>query len=266
MAPGVNDDDRLLRSSEDHTADARLPAAATSSSRRGSRKRSGSPHSLKFLAVTAALVGIALGAIAVAIAIVPGEVDGRSEVVHVVAPDGGVAGERDIANAVAPCIAPPCQPARRGDAQNFSAPGRHCRWPAQPEQRDAVGARRDTAVYNLCGLGPNCAVVGQAVGRAATVARREAFELSLYTFKYDHNVQNVVSILPPGNALTVTTAKLTPKPPATSASPPRPATVHRGRLPKRSLQSSSTGRCATRCPRRCRRRRRRSARRPRRSW
>ena len=30
--PGVNDDARLLRSSEDHTADARLPAAATASS------------------------------------------------------------------------------------------------------------------------------------------------------------------------------------------------------------------------------------------
>jgi hypothetical protein len=47
--------------------------------------------------------------------------------------------------------------------------------------------------------------------------RREAFELSLYTFKYIHNVQNVVSILPPGRALTVTTAKLTPKPPASAS-------------------------------------------------
>ena len=59
MAEGVNDEPRLVSASDDHTADARLPAAATTNVSGGSKRRPGSPHSLRFVAVTAALVGIA---------------------------------------------------------------------------------------------------------------------------------------------------------------------------------------------------------------
>ena len=66
-----------------------------------------------------------------------------------------------------------------------------------------------TAVFNLCGLGSNCAIAG---GTPSTdrllLLRREALELALYTFRYVHNVDNVVSILPPGRTQAVTTAKL----------------------------------------------------------
>ncbi len=221
MAPGVNDDDRLLRSSEDHTADARLPAAATSSSRRGSRKRSGSPHSLKFLAVTAALVGIALGAIAVAIAIATnGKSTTTTEQWSTWSPsDDGVAGERDIANAVSPLYrASPSSQLAVVTAQSFSANGSSTQVALRNPNNGTLSALGGTtAVYNLCGLGPNCSIEGTPSSQRLLLLRREAFELSLYTFKYIHNVQNVVSILPPGKALTVTTAKLTPKPPASSS-------------------------------------------------
>ena len=104
MAEGVNDETRLVSASEDHVADARLPAAAAAPVGDGSKRRSGSPHSLRFLAVTAALVGIAIGAIGVAIAILvsdksPGP---QAKWSSFSPPDAGVAGERDIANAVAP--------------------------------------------------------------------------------------------------------------------------------------------------------------------
>ncbi len=220
MAPGVNDDDRLLRSSENHTADARLPVAATSPSRRGSRKRSGSPHSLKFLAVTAALVGIALGAVAVAIAIVTnGKSSTTTEQWSSWSPsDDGVAGERDIANAVSPLYrASPAGQLAVVTVQNYSDTGSSTQVALRNPNNGTLSALSGTtAVYNLCGLGPNCTIEGTPTSDRLLLLRREAFELSLYTFKYIHNVQNVVSILPPGRALTVTTAKLTPKPPASS--------------------------------------------------
>jgi hypothetical protein len=217
----VNDDDRLLRSSEDHAADARLPAAATTSSRRSPHKRTGSPHSLKFLAATAALVGIALGAIAVAVVIAT---NGRSSTTTAQwsswsPPDNGVAGERDIANAVSPLYrASPAGQLAVVTVQNFSDTGSSTQVALRNPNNGTLSALGGTtAVYSLCGLGPNCSIAGTPSSDRLLLLRREAFELSLYTFKYIHNVQNVVSILPPGKALTVTTAKLTPRPPAVAS-------------------------------------------------
>ncbi len=213
-------DDRLVQSTEDHAADARLPAAAMGTPQRVSRRRSGSPHSLKFLAATAALVGVALGAIAVAVAILmSGNSSGpQAKWSSWSPPDGGVAGEREIANAVAPLYrASPASQLAVVTVQNYSSGSGSGTQVAlrNPTNGTLSALGGTTAVFNLCGLGPNCAISsGTPSANRLLLLRREAFELSLYTFKYIHNIQNVVSILPPGRALTVTTAKLTPKPPA----------------------------------------------------
>jgi hypothetical protein len=53
-------------------------------------------------------------------------------------------------------------------------------------------------LYNLCGLGQNCAIKeGKPTYERSLVLRREALELALYTFRYIKNVDQVVAILPP---------------------------------------------------------------------
>src|SRR4051794_9972325 len=53
-------------------------------------------------------------------------------------------------------------------------------------------------LFNLCGLGLNCAIKeGKPTEARSLVLRREALELSLYTFRYIKNVDQVVVILPP---------------------------------------------------------------------
>jgi hypothetical protein len=55
-----------------------------------------------------------------------------------------------------------------------------------------------TVMYQLCGLGPRCAI---AKGKPSTerflLLRREALELALYSFRYLGGVKNVVALLPP---------------------------------------------------------------------
>jgi hypothetical protein len=71
----------------------------------------------------------------------------------------------------------------------------------------------NSAIYTLCGLGPNCAIAaGTPSAARLLLLRREALELALYTFKYIGSIENVVAILPPGR--TTVTAALTKKPPS----------------------------------------------------
>jgi len=64
---------------------------------------------------------------------------------------------------------------------------------------------KDTAVleigngimYQLCGLGKNCAIPGKPTLARYVLIRREATELALLTLKYDSDVQTVLNILPP---------------------------------------------------------------------
>jgi hypothetical protein len=57
-------------------------------------------------------------------------------------------------------------------------------------------------LFNLCGLGENCAIKeGKPTIARSLVLRREALELSLYTFRYIKNVDQVVVILPPKKGL-----------------------------------------------------------------
>jgi hypothetical protein len=242
VAEGVNDETRLVNASEDHTADARLPAAATATAGDGSKHRSGSPHSLRFLAVTAALVGIAIGAIGVAIAVLvsdksPGP---QAKWSSFSPPDNGVGGERDIANAVAPLYrATSASQLAVVTVQNFSDTGTGTQVALRSPNDGTLSALGGTtAVFNLCGLGPNCAISsGKPSADRLLLLRREALELSLYTFKYVHDVENVVSILPPGHAVTVTTAKLTAKPPDKAGSKSKTAPLYMAvAFQRRSLQ------------------------------
>jgi hypothetical protein len=50
--------------------------------------------------------------------------------------------------------------------------------------------------YVLCGFGQACSL-GRGTDASQSLLRREALELSLYTFKYMDNIQSVVTLLPP---------------------------------------------------------------------
>lgn len=56
-----------------------------------------------------------------------------------------------------------------------------------------------TALYSFCGLAgeQNCALPGEPTPQRLMLLRREAVELSLYTFKFLPEIQTVVSLLPP---------------------------------------------------------------------
>jgi hypothetical protein len=55
-----------------------------------------------------------------------------------------------------------------------------------------------TVAYNICGLGPkNCELAGKPSTDRVLLLRREALELALYTFKYIGDSQNVLVVLPP---------------------------------------------------------------------
>ena len=59
----------------------------------------------------------------------------------------------------------------------------------------------DAWAYVLCGFGTNCAISG---GKPSVerydLLRREALELALYTFKYNHSIQSVLAYMPPAKA------------------------------------------------------------------
>jgi hypothetical protein len=57
----------------------------------------------------------------------------------------------------------------------------------------------ETALFNFCGLGgeQNCSLPGQPTPERLMLLRREAVELSLYTFKFLPEIETVVSLLPP---------------------------------------------------------------------
>ena len=67
------------------------------------------------------------------------------------------------------------------------------------QEDDGTGEVKGRSVmYQLCGLGPRCAI---AKGKPSTerflLLRREALELALYSFRYLGGVKNVVALLPP---------------------------------------------------------------------
>jgi hypothetical protein len=59
----------------------------------------------------------------------------------------------------------------------------------------------DAWAFVLCGFGQRCTIAGQASVQRYDLLRREALELAAYTFKFNHDIQSVLTYMPPGKAL-----------------------------------------------------------------
>ncbi len=176
----------------------------------------------RFRAAIATLVGIAIGAIAVAaVVLVSGDTKAATPQWSTWKPsDSGTAGAREIADHLAPLYR--ISPVNQLDVvtvvnlANASAAatgatgstagasnGLQVAVRANPSSSQVSLLSGNTIAYNLCGIGSsNCTIgVGKATPDRLLLLRREALELALYTFKYIGGVQNVVAILPPGHTV-----------------------------------------------------------------
>ncbi|HWE09318.1 MAG TPA: hypothetical protein VG325_08185 [Solirubrobacteraceae bacterium] len=183
-----------------------------------------SPYSARFRSATAVLVGLAIGAVVVAVAMA---VNGRSSSAPVMRwsqwspTDSGTQGAREIADYIAPFYrissvnqlalvtvvnleSQAAAAATQAAAANGSTtpPTSGLQVAVRPSSSSSAVSllNGSTIAYNLCGFGAkNCAIgEGQPSQNRMLLLRREALELALYTFKYIGGTQNVVVILPPG--------------------------------------------------------------------
>jgi hypothetical protein len=234
MADGVSEQRQLVQAADEHVADARLPGALGLGHERTDRRRS-SPHAGKFRAAMALLIGLAIGAVAVAVVVLTtGSRGDTSTPWSAWKPvDSGTAGASEIANHVAPLyrISGTNQlavvtVAKLGSSSSAAAatvagtgPGGSgstgLQVAVRPDPNSSAVSLLNghTIAYNLCGLGSsNCSIgVGTPSTNRLLLLRREALELALYTFKYIGGTDNVVAILPPGHTVTSCTG-LCPKP------------------------------------------------------
>jgi hypothetical protein len=238
MADRLDQPPQIVHASDEHAVQRRLPAAAGVSRRRRARTIS-TPHTNKFRAVTAALVGVGIGAIVVAVAILSTTTTHSPPVAWSSwsPPDSGTLGAREIADHVAPFyrvsavdqlavvtvvnLSNPSAAAAASSTGTASTSGLQVAVKADPSSSAVSLLSGNTIAYNLCGIGgSNCAIgVGQTSTSRLLLLRREALELALYAFKYIGGVENVVAVLPPGH--TQQTSALTKTPPTSNA----PSTV-----------------------------------------
>ncbi len=173
------------------------------------------------------LIGIAVGAIIVAVVVAAGTRQSGSSVAWSPwsPPDKGLAGEREIADEVSPfyrespatqlvvvTVANIGSPSSTGTGSGNEIALRD----PSTGALSAIGG--NTAIYNLCGLGAGCSISGTASTGRFLLLRREALELALYTFKYISGIQNVVAILPPSHSSVQTCTGICaqPNPPKTT--------------------------------------------------
>jgi hypothetical protein len=222
------------------------PVAKSLRRTRDPARPAATPHTHRFRMVTGLLVGLAIGAVLVAVAIGAHGRQSRPSVTWSswTPPDSGTLGARDIADYVAPLyrISPVDQLAvvtvvnlestaasqaaaaaeASGSTPTASSSGLQVAVRPSPTSSAVSLLTGNTIAYNLCGIGgKGCAIgVGTPSSNRLLLLRREALELALYTFKYISGVQNVVAILPPGR--TVTTGTLSKSPPKANASASKP--------------------------------------------
>jgi hypothetical protein len=210
---------QIVRSSDDTALEA--PRSAVRGSRsRSARQTNEFPHAAKFRAAMGLLVGLAIGALAVAAVLVIGGKKGSSSVQWSSwqPSDSGLAGAREIADHVAPlyrisgtqqlAVVTVVNLANSAAAQAALASGTQnqtsgLQIAVQPSSSSGQLSllSGNTIAYNLCGLGStNCSIgVGTPSTERLLLLKREALELALYTFKYISGTTNVVAILPPGH-------------------------------------------------------------------
>lgn len=234
MADRVNEQRQLVQAADEHVAEARLPGVVRFSSERGGHRFS-SPHAGKFRAALALLIGLAIGAVAVAVVILTTGSKGGSSVPWSAwkPSDSGNLGAQEIADHIAPLYrisgtsqlavvtvtnlgsssaAAAASVAGTGPGGSGST-GLQIAVRPDPNSSALSLLSGNTIAYNLCGVGSsNCSIgVGTPSTNRLLLLRREALELALYTFKYISGTDNVVAILPPGHT-TQSCTGLCPKP------------------------------------------------------
>jgi hypothetical protein len=231
----------IVRSSDEHAAEAPLPAAL-GIAHGGGRAHETTPHSAKFRAVTGGLIGIAIAALMIAVALLAR--DGSSgppakwSAWH--PQNSGAGAAREIADHLAPLyrisgvdqltvvtVANLSSSAATSSSASASgSSGLQIAVRPDPNQSSISLLQGHTIAYNLCGIGgSDCSIgVGSPSAERLLLLRREALELALYTFKYVSNTDNVVALLPPGH--TAQTSTLTAKPPTSAQTTSTPPPVH----------------------------------------
>jgi hypothetical protein len=234
----------IVRAADEHVAKAPVQSVVgvSLSDRSG---RESSPHSHKFRVAMGALVGVAIGAIVLAIAVLSNGGGSSAPKVQWSSwspSDDGALGAREIADHIAPTyrisavdqldvitvvnLANATAAAAASATGSSATNGLQVAVQFDPSTSQVSLLSGKTIAFNMCGVGgKDCAIgIGQPSTERLLLLRREALELALYTFKYISGVQNVVAILPPGH--TEQTSSLTSKPPASNAkSTPKPVDI-----------------------------------------
>jgi len=232
MADPVDGTQSVVRASDEGIAKRAQPRAAGGlTSRWRGTPRESSPHADKFRIALALLVGIAIGALAIAAVILGTDNSrGTQPAWSSWSPtSGGTEGATQIADHLAPfyrisaasqldivTVINLANPNVTGTTGSGSGNGLEVAVDTGTSANDLSLLSGNTIAYNLCGVGgANCAIGGTASTNRLLLLRREALELALYTFKYISGTDNVVAVLPPGRTEVTTT--LSPKPPAKNA-------------------------------------------------
>jgi hypothetical protein len=162
-----------------------------------------SPYGHRFRFVLGALIGVALGALSAAIILLAGRDPGPGVAWSQWKPSDRSTdpGAQQIADHVAPEY-------RLSDGRQLllvkGGPLVVADLPANIAVQGAKDAgsvsiiEGKNVLYNLCGLGKQCAIAGGKASAARfLMVQREALELALYSFRYLKGVDNVVALLPP---------------------------------------------------------------------
>ncbi len=198
-----------------------------------------SPHADKFRVVMAGLSGLALGALAVAAAVLVAHDNNGSSASASAANSGatlswsswkptasGNAGATQIADYIAPfyrlsssqqlaVITPISTTQLDASTGTFTGSGLTVALNTAATSSVSTASLRplagETVGYDLCGQGAgDCSVGGRSSTVRMLLLRREALELAMYTFKYLPKAENVVAVLPPGrDTATKATKKVT---------------------------------------------------------
>jgi hypothetical protein len=170
----------------------------------------------KFRLALGALCGLAVAAVAIALAVLIHDsfstsTTGSSGSWSAWTPDaGGSTGAREIADQVAPYyrlngsqqlnVVTPISVSQSTAAGTTTGSGLTVAVDTAPSSKSTSLSLLNgkTVAYNICGLGPaDCELPGAPSTERMLLMRRQALELALYTLKYISDSQNVLVVLPP---------------------------------------------------------------------
>jgi hypothetical protein len=242
-------EDHVQMSTDEQAMGGSHPHAQAPTRTRTAARLPSSPHAHRFRIASGILVGLAVGALLIAVALAAAGRRSSPQSVPWSAwspPESGTLGARDIADHVAPLYrissvdqlavvtvvnleSAAAQAAAAAAATNGTTASPGSGLQVAIKENPASGQVSllggSTIAYNLCGIGgKNCAIgVGTPSTNRLLLLRREALELALYTFRYIGGVNNVVATLPPGH--TLQTSQLSKSPPTKDATTSTPLDV-----------------------------------------